>query len=144
MRTKNNLRKILKRNPRRRVVTTTAGEAFLEGLTESSPNGFPGRFARMSNRLRLGTRFDGAELKLLYRAAFLAALCRIAFNGQGGSHGDIAPEKETQRIQLEQQFMSAQARFWNAANTQVLRRTLREAIQKTFFCVLVKEENLAG
>jgi hypothetical protein len=143
MRTKKRSRKTLGSRAWNQARQTTTGEAFLEGLAESSPNGFPGRFARTSTRLRLGTRLDGTEVKLLYRAAFLAALCRISFNGPGGCAGRIAPEKEGQRIQLEQQFMAARDRFWTAVAHQLLRRSLREAIQKTFFNIVVKDEFLA-
>jgi len=65
----------------------TTGEEYLNELAGFPPRTFPSYFAGNATSLRLGTVLDRTELKWLYEAAFLAALCNIAINGLGGCGG---------------------------------------------------------
>jgi hypothetical protein len=121
----------------------TDGNAFLEHLAISSSNRFQSRFSRVSLRLGLGEFLKAEELHLLYEAAFLAALCNISFNGLGGCGGEIRPERETARIMLEREFMSARAIFWESTGWRSLKGNLRESIKHVFLDVRVVEANMA-
>ena len=62
-------------------------QVFLEVLAEFPPNTFEHTFLKITARLGLGPTLHGNELRLLYEAAFQAALCNIAMNGLGGCGG---------------------------------------------------------
>ena len=90
----------------------TTGEAYLNELAGFPPKTFPSHFSSSATRLRLGTFLDRTELKWLYEAAFVAALCNIAINGLGGCGGRIKPEREPNRSRLEREFMVARDRLY--------------------------------
>jgi hypothetical protein len=119
------------------------GQNFLEQLTSFPPNTFEGRFLKTSIRLGLGADLDGEELSLLYRAAFRAALCNIAFNGLGGCDGPIKPEQEGSRIRLELEFMIARDRFYACVGWKTLRKSQKSSIEKVLLEVFVEDKNLA-
>src|SRR5436190_21321714 len=118
----------------------TDGQDFIERLASSSPNTFESRFARTSKRLGLGTSLNSEHLNLLYEAAFYTTLCNIAFNGLGGSDGEIKPERELTRIKLEQGFMRARDRFFASSGWKKLRKAVKASIQRIFLTVAVLEE----
>ena len=89
----------------------TAGEEYLIGLAGFPPKTFPSHFSSSATRLRLGTVLDRTELKWLYEAAFLAALCNIAINGLGGCGGRIKPEREPNRRRLEGELWRHETSF---------------------------------
>jgi hypothetical protein len=119
------------------------GQDFLEQLTGFPPNTFEGRFLKTSVRLGLGADLDSDELSLLYRAAFRAALCNIAFNGLGGCDGQIRPEQEGSRTRLEMEFVLARDRFLACAGWKTLQKSQKTSIEKILFRVLVEDKNLA-
>jgi len=121
----------------------TDGNAFLEHLSISSSNRFQSRFSRVSLRLGLGQFLKAGELHLLYEAAFLAALCNISFNGLGGCGGEIKPERETARIMLEREYMSARTRFFASVGWLDLKANLRESVKNVFLEVRIAEANMA-
>jgi hypothetical protein len=121
----------------------TDGQDFLERLANSSPNTFERGFAKTSKRLKLGASLEGAELNLLYEAAFYASLCNIAFNGLRGCEGEIKPEREFTRIRLEQGFMEARETFFRCRGWKTLNAAAKDSIQRVFLNVSVLEENLA-
>jgi hypothetical protein len=121
----------------------TDGNVFLEHLSISSSNRFQSRFSRVSLRLGLGQFLKAEELHLLYEAAFLAALCNISFNGLGGCGGEIKPERETARIMLEREYMSARTRFFASVGWQDLKANLRESVKNVFLEVRIAEANMA-
>jgi len=119
------------------------GQNFLEQLTSFPPNTFEGRFLKTSIRLGLGADLDADELSLLYRAAFRAALCNIAFNGLGGCDSQIRPEQEGSRIRLEREFMIARDRFYACAGWKTLQKSQKSSIEKVLLQVFVEDKNLA-
>jgi hypothetical protein len=121
----------------------TTGEEYLNELAGSPPRTFPSHFACSAASLRLGTVLDRTELKWLYEAAFLAALCNIAINGLGGCGGRIKPEREPNRRRLENEFMAARDKLYASAGWQALRPLVRHPIQTVFLRISVKEDNLA-
>jgi hypothetical protein len=122
----------------------TDGQAFLEELGASLENtaNFSARFCRISAQLGLGDRLDRYELNCLHQAAFLATLCNIAFNGLGGCGGEIRPDREHFRRNLEGQFMSARNRFFATEGWAYLPQTEKGPVQRIFLTVLVEENNL--
>ena len=115
---------------------------FFEELEQGATAGFKGRFGKLSRRLALKSGLKASELSLLYEAAFLAALCNIAFNGLGGCDGEISPEKEPTRRRLEQAFMEARKSFYACRGWKALPAARKKSIQAAFLTVLVSEENL--
>jgi hypothetical protein len=121
----------------------TDGQIFLDRLACSSAEGFKMRFSKISTRLGLGASFRGSELSLLYKSAFYAALCNIAFNGLGGCDGQIKPSREANRISLERKFMAAREKFWACAGWRALCAAQKESIHNIFLRVFLTEDNLA-
>src|SRR5215813_6170086 len=121
----------------------TDGQDFLEQLASFPTNTFEGKFLKTSMRLGLGTDLDADEFSLLYRAAFRAALCNIAFNGLGGCEGQVKPEQEGSRIRLECEYMIARDRFHASAGWKKLRKSQRNSIETILLQVQVEEKNLA-
>ena len=119
------------------------GQDFLEQLASFPPNTFEGRFLKTSIHLGLGADLAADELSLLYRAAFRAALCNIAFNGLGGCDGQIKAEQEGSRVRLEREFMSARDRVYACAGWETLRQSQRQSIERILLQVRVEEKNLA-
>jgi hypothetical protein len=121
----------------------TTGEEYLNELAGFPPRTFPSQFAGRATRLRLGTVLDRTELKWLYEAAFLAALCNIAINGLGGCAGRIKPEREPNRRRLEREFMAARDKLYASAGWQALPAPVRHRIQTVFLRISVNEDKLA-
>ena len=119
------------------------GQDFLEQLTSFPPNTFEGRFLKTSVRLGLGADLHAEELSLLYRAAFRAALCNIAFNGLGGCDGQIKPEQEGSRTRLEREFMITRDRFCACVGWKRLQKSQKISIEKVLLRVCVEDKNLA-
>jgi hypothetical protein len=72
-----------------------------------------------------------------------ATFCNIAFNGLGGCCGEIKPEREAHRINLERHYMIARDRFHNSAGLEGLADFKKESIQRIFLNIFVVEDNLA-
>lgn len=123
-------------------VGSTAGQAFLDNLANVNKNGFPGRFTQIANRLRLGTLLSDFDLNLLYHAAYTATLCHIAFNGLGGCAGQIRPDRELNRIALEQSFMRARHALELSTGWQALSPSIKEAVHRTFLTAFVEDTHL--
>lgn|SRR5690348_2650099 len=119
------------------------GQDFLEQLASFPPNTFEGRFLKTSLQFGLVNDLAAEELSLLYRAAFRAALCNIAFNGLGGCQGQIRPEQENCRIRLEQEFMLSRDRFHACPGWKTLRKSQKAAIERTLVKVAIDPQNLA-
>jgi hypothetical protein len=86
---------------------------------------------------------DIDEVGLLYRAAFLARLCNIAFNGLGGCRDEIRPEKEPHRRKLEMDFMRARTALFASSGWQHLTAARKATVARVFLQVKVMDENLA-
>src|SRR5579859_7799722 len=108
---------------------------FSEELESCSQTGFKGRFGQLSRRLGLKSGLNRAELTRLYEAAFLGALCNIAFNGLGGCEGEIRPEKEPSRRRLEQAFMDAKDNFYACGGWKALAPARKKSIETIFLTV---------
>jgi hypothetical protein len=121
----------------------TTGEEYLKELGVFPPRTFPSHFSSSATTLRLGTVLDRTELKWLYEAAFLAALCNIAINGLGGCGGRIKPEHEPNRRRLEREFMAARDKLHACAGWKALPPFVRHPIQRIFLQIFVNEDNLA-
>ena len=121
----------------------TDGQDFLEQLASFPANTFEGKFLKTSVRLGLGADLDADELSLLYRAAFRAALCNIAFNGLGGCNGQIKAEQEPSRLRLEREFMIARDRFYATCGWKTLRKSQKNSIETVLLQVVVEDRNLA-
>ena len=119
------------------------GQDFLEQLASFPPNTFEGRFLKTSIRLGLGADLAADELSLLYRAAFRAALCNIAFNGLGGCDGQVKPEQEPSRIRLEREFMIARDRVYASVGWKTLQKSQIQSVERILLQVRVEEKNLA-
>jgi hypothetical protein len=120
----------------------TDGQIFLNRLAGPHSDGFALRFSRISTRLGLGVSLKGSEVSLLYKAAFYASLCNIAFNGLGGCGGQVKPSRESNRLILEWEFMAARNRFWICEGWQALTTIQKESIRNIFLQVQVSEDNL--
>ena len=118
------------------------GQDFLEQLTLFPTTSFEGRFLKTSTRLRLAGCLGAEELSLLYRAAFRAGLCNIAFNGLGGCGSEIKPEQEPNRRRLEQEFMTARDRFYACVGWKTLPESRQDAVTRAFLTVQISEQNL--
>lgn len=90
----------------RKPTMNANGADFLKQSASSCPNPSERRCSRIAFNHGLDAALSGADLILLYRAAFLAALCNIAFNGSCSCSGEIKPEGEPARRELEQAFMA--------------------------------------
>ena len=121
----------------------TDGHDFLEQLTTFPPNSFEGRFLKTSNRLRLAGYLGAEELSLLYRAAFRAGLCNIAFNGLGGPDPGIQPDQEPNRSRLEREFMISRDKVFACPGWKTLPQLRKDSIHRAFLTVLVTDDNLA-
>lgn len=119
------------------------GQDFLEQLSSFPTNTFEGKFLKTSIRIGLGPDLAADELSLLYRAAFRAALCNIAFNGLGGCDGQVKPEQEPSRIRLEREFMVARDRLYACVGWKTLRKSQKESVERILLQVRVAEKNLA-
>ena len=121
----------------------SSGQDFLEQLSGLPPNTFDSQFSRNARRLGLGTALSRNELKLLYDAAFLRVLCNIAFNGLGVYGGEIRPERERTRNNLELKFMAARDMFQASPGWQQLNPSRQSKIEQIFLKVAVDDANLA-
>ncbi len=97
----------------------------------------------LSARLGLGRALKADELRLLYKVAFYARLCNIAFNGLGGCGGYIKAEKERQRIMLENEFMAARDEFFASAGWTAMAPRQQQGLSRALLDVSVAESNLA-
>jgi hypothetical protein len=116
---------------------------FLEELSGFPPNTFENTFLKITTRLGLEHALNGNELRLLYDAAFPAALCNIAMNGLGGCGGRIKPEREANRTRLENEFMAARDRFYASPSWKNLPAAQRGMIQRILLRVYVRPDKLA-
>lgn len=119
------------------------GHGFLKELANFPASTFEGRFFRMSTGLGLGTALSETELMLLYEAGFYAALCNISFNGLGGCAGTIKPERENNRLRLEQAFMAVKERLYASAGWSALPESARNSVEKRFLQVCVVPDSQA-
>ena len=119
------------------------GEKLLKELGNFPAKTFESHFSTTSRRLGLGSQLTREELTLLYRAAFLATLCNISFNGLGGCGGEISPDRESTRTGLEREFMMARDEFCASPGWRKLPPAQQRPIQRVFFTVLVTDANLA-
>src|SRR5580765_8491929 len=120
------------------------GQEFLEQLSGSPPYSFENVFSKTSARLGLGCALKRNELRLLCRAAFIAALCNIAMNRIGDFRRRMNPAREANRTRLEIGFMSARDRFTSTAGWRNLPASNRGSIQRLFLRVHVRQENLTS
>jgi hypothetical protein len=121
----------------------TPGEEYLNELSGFPPKTFPSHFSNSATRLNLGATLGQIELRRLYEAAFMAALCNIAINGLGGCGGRIKPQREPNRRRLEHDFMVARDRLYACAGWQALPPFVRNQIQHTLLRIYVNEKHLA-
>ena len=113
-------------------------------LRSQPTQGFTAGFTEVVGRLGLQDWLSENELELLCAASFYAALCNIAFNGLGGCAGQIRPERELNRIALEQEFMAAREQFWTLDAVVALPTSLKSRVCRILLNVSIAEENLAG
>ena len=119
------------------------GSDFKRRSTRRLPKNFVRKVVNTSRCLDVRTLFKRSELDALYRAAYYATLCNIAINGLGGCGGQIKPERERNRIALEQTFMAARNDFYRTAGWKKLPHNLKAAIHRAFLLVEVAEARLA-
>ena len=119
------------------------GQQFLDLLATFPPRSFERDFSKTSKRLGLGVVLSQQDLELLLDAAFSAGLCNIAINGLGGCRGEIKPQRELNRIWLEQEFMAARDAFYACPGWNVLRPSQKASIARIFLRVQVSKEKLA-
>jgi hypothetical protein len=122
---------------------TGNGHSFLRELAHFPAHTFEARFYQTCSQLDLGNALSCDELILLYEVAFYAALCNIAFNGLGGCHGAVKPERESTRLNLERAFMSARDAFYDSAGAANLSHASWTCIRRTFLTVFVAPDNFA-
>jgi len=120
----------------------TDGEQFLQSKATSRPGSFGQRFFTASNLLGLGSKLNQDDLLLLHDAAFQAALCNIAFNGLGGCNGQIRPQRENHRRNLEGQFMNARNAVYASPGYKTLPAPLKNDVERCFLTIEVTDENL--
>lgn len=120
------------------------GQDFLDRLAGSSSNSFERRFSRLATKHGLAAALGGSELSLLFEAAVCATLCNIAVNGLGGCNGEIKPDREANRINLERAFMAARDRFRTSAGWKYLAAPEKQTIQRVFLNVFVADDNLGA
>jgi hypothetical protein len=119
------------------------GQEFLDQLSSAGPKGFESEFSRTAVRLGLGKALASEELDLLLKAAFLATLCHIAFNGLGGCANIIRPDREAHRSNLEHKFLQARDAFYATPGWQALPDYQSGPIERIFLSAFVTDENLA-
>jgi hypothetical protein len=119
------------------------GHQFLKELSSFPPNTFESSFSKVSARLSLGQTLTREELACLYAAAYQAALCNIALNGLGGCAGQIRPDLERNRTELEISFMAARARFFDSGGWRNLSAFQRGPVERIFLHVCVQADKLA-
>jgi hypothetical protein len=119
------------------------GQQFLQKLSGFPFDSFEYYFSQIADSLCLGEAMGAGDLRRLSEAALLARLCNIAFNGSGDSYEDIKPEREFNRIRLEQKFMVSMARLRDCAGWNSLSRFQRETAARFFLEVSVAEDHLA-
>jgi hypothetical protein len=119
------------------------GQQFLEKLAEFPSDTFEFYFSQVADSLRLGEAMGAEDLGRLCDAAFMACLCNISFNGLGGCNGEIKPQREHNRIRLEQHFMAKKEQLTGCAGWSSLSRFQRETAARFFLEVSVTENNLA-
>ena len=117
---------------------------FSEELTSCTREGFEAKFARIAHQMKLDGALKRQELARLSEAAFLAALCNIAFNGLGGCSGTTSPDKEITRRNLELAYMDARHNFQRSSGWKKLSAAQNESIYRVFLKVIVEDQNLAG
>ncbi len=100
-------------------------------------------FSSVAAKLKLDEKLQQNELRLLRRAFFQAFVCNVAFNGLGGCQGKIRPDRELNRIRLEQTFMRARARLYACRGWQRLPCRARQRLEATLLRVEISEDNLA-
>lgn len=118
-------------------------QEFLHELGNLPPDTFESRFSRASIQLDLASALSRNELTLLYEATLRATLCNLALNGLGALGGDVRPEQEANRWQLERDFMVARDVFYASPGWQDLEEPDREPINRIFLGVSVAEDKLA-
>lgn len=119
------------------------GYEFFEDPSGYSREAFRTRFEQTVRRLRLKNGLRREELNRLSEAAFLGALCNIALNGLGGCAGEIRPENERVRRDLESAYMDACQNFYLSSGWKKLPAAQKESIRAVFLSVVVEERNLA-
>ena len=122
---------------------TRDGYGFLKELASFPANTFEGRFFRLCTGLGLASALSETELMLLYEAGFYATLCNISFNGLGGCAGTIKPEREGNRLRLEQAFMGVCEALFLSAGWAALPSSTKESVQSKFLNVYVVPDSLA-
>jgi hypothetical protein len=120
----------------------TDGQQFLEELAQFPRETFDHRFANTSAGLGLGELFNRNELKLLYEASLRALMCNLAINGIGAPNGQVRPEDETERRQLEQEFMQARELFYASPGWQNLGPCAKAPIDDHLLSVFVLDDRL--
>ena len=121
----------------------TDGQDFLDSFGNLPPDTFESRFSHAADMLGLGALLDRNELTLLYAAALCASQCNEAFNGLGVAAGEIRPDEEVHRIELERGFMAARDILRAAPGWQSLSDSEKALIERHFLRVAVAERNLA-
>ena len=120
----------------------TNGHEYIEQLAGFPPTTFESKFSRIAAGLRLATAMNRTELECLFNAALLAIWCNTAFNGLGGCGGIIKPDRESDRIRLEREFMAACDRLYASTGWKALPPFVRNSIQASLLHVSVHEGNL--
>jgi hypothetical protein len=126
----------------RKHPTKTNGQEFLQELADASSNTFTRRFSEIATRLDLGVLLEGHELSLLYEAALYSMMCYIAINGLGEAGGEIKPEAEGKRMNLERKFMAARDELYSSAGWKTLPISQKHPAERIFLNVFVTEDNL--
>jgi hypothetical protein len=119
------------------------GQQFLDVLAAFPAHTFESDFAQTSTGLGLGKKLTPEELSLLFDAAYNAALCNIAFNGLGGCQGLIRPQREPNRVWLENEFMDSRQAFFASRGWKRLARVRKASVQRIFLHVEVNPDKLA-
>jgi hypothetical protein len=117
---------------------------FLVQSFSPRPNPFEHRCSRIASSYGLDAALAQEDLILLYRAALLAALCNLSFNGSCVCGGEIKAEGEPARRELEQTFMAARDAFLTCEGWRALPDFQKGVTQRIFLNVFVTEENLVA
>jgi hypothetical protein len=120
------------------------GQWFLQKLSEFPFDSFEYYFSQIAESLCLGEAMGAADLHRLSEAASLARDCNIALNGSGDSYGEVKPERELDRIVLEQKLMASMAKLRDCPGWNSLSRFQRETAACFFLEVSVAEDHLAS
>ena len=119
------------------------GQQFLQKLSEFPFDSFEYYFSQIADSLCLGDVMGAGDLHRLSEAASLARHCDVAFNGLGDSCEGVEPERELDRIMLEQKFMASMGKLRYCAGWNSLSRFQRETATRFFLEVAVAENHLA-